>query len=323
MKQGILGATPPKQASMLYTSVWIFVNLAVSIAIVLLNKWVYVYVGFPNITMSCTHFIITSLGLAVCRHFGIFNPVRIPFQTVVPLAVTFCGFVALTNLSLQNNAVGTFQLLKTLTMPTIMVIQTWCYAYRFSRTVVLSLVPIVFGVYLNCQFDLSFNALGSMFALSAVVITSMYQVFVGEKQKELQVSSMQLLWYQAPMSVVLLLIAALVFESPLQWLAHSWSFNDLFMVLLTGLVAFVVNLTSYWIIGNTSPMAYNVLGQLKLSLTLLGGYLLFDDPLKPVQLVGVIMTVVGCMLYTHNKVCEQRRRLTDKQDHVVFSAKKP
>lgn len=121
MKQGILGATPPKQASMLYTSVWIFVNLAVSIAIVLLNKWVYVYVGFPNITMSCTHFIITSLGLAVCRHFGIFNPVRIPFQTVVPLAVTFCGFVALTNLSLQNNAVGTFQLLKTLTMPTIMV----------------------------------------------------------------------------------------------------------------------------------------------------------------------------------------------------------
>lgn len=49
-------------------------------------------------------------------------------------------------------------------------------------------------------------------------------------------------------------------------------------------------------------MAYNVLGQLKLSLTLLGGYLLFDDPLKPVQLVGVIMTVVGCMLYTHNKV---------------------
>lgn len=130
------------------------------------------------------------------------------------------------------------------------------------------------------------------------------------------------------------------------------------MFCFKGVVAFFVNLTSYWIIGNTSPLAYNVLGQLKLSLTLLGGFVLFDDPLRPIQLIGVITTLIGCMLYTHIKVRkrqmdflfpslndwllrrdfyfdvddlllwplqmrEEKQKLIDKEDRVVFNVKRP
>ena len=46
------------------------------------------------------------------------------------------------NLSLQNNTIGTYQLIKTMTTPGIIVIQTYSYRKKFSMAVKLSLVII-------------------------------------------------------------------------------------------------------------------------------------------------------------------------------------
>jgi len=59
---------------------------------------------------------------------------------MVPVSLTFCGFVVLTNLSLQSNTVGTYQIIKTMTTPMIIVIQTAFYARIFSLPVKLTLV---------------------------------------------------------------------------------------------------------------------------------------------------------------------------------------
>lgn len=115
-------------------------NLCCSICIVFLNKWVYTKVHFPNISLTCIHFIATYVGLLVCCHFRVFNPKRLPILQVIPLSVTFCGFVVFTNLSLQNNTVGTYQLFKVLTTPVIIVIQTYAYQKKFSTRIKLTLV---------------------------------------------------------------------------------------------------------------------------------------------------------------------------------------
>lgn len=82
-------------------------------------------------------------------------------------------------------------------------------------------VPITLGVILNTYYDVRFNLLGTVFATLGVLVTSLYQVvsfyqpeeskstrpdrklnnffcsqWVGAKQHELQVNSMQLLFYQ-------------------------------------------------------------------------------------------------------------------------------
>merc|ERR1712170_131604 len=108
-----------------------------------------------------------------------------------------CGFVVLTNLSLQTNTVGTYQLIKTMTTPCIIVLQTFFYSRSFSTEVKRTLIPISTGVFLNSYFDIKFNIIGIMFATAGVLVTSLYQVWVGEKQAEFNVNSMQLLYYQA------------------------------------------------------------------------------------------------------------------------------
>ena len=117
-------------------------NIACSISIVLVNKVVYTEYGFPNITLTCFHFVVTSIGLVICHQLNLFQPKRLPILQMLPLAFTFCGFVAFTNLSLETNTVGTYQLIKTMTTPCIMFIQTTYYSKSFSAKVKFTVVSL-------------------------------------------------------------------------------------------------------------------------------------------------------------------------------------
>ncbi|XP_067906603.1 solute carrier family 35 member E3 isoform X2 [Heterodontus francisci] len=246
------------------------VNLFASICIVFVNKWIYVQYGFPNMTLTLLHFLMTGLGLYICQRLNIFSPKTLNPTKILLLALSFCGFVVFTNLSLQNNTIGTYQLAKAMTTPVIIVIQTVYYKKTFSSKIKLTL-------------------------------------WVGAKQHELQVNSMQLLYYQAPMSSAILMFTVPFFEPVIGegGIFGNWSGTALMMVLLSGIVAFLVNLSIYWIIGNTSPVTYNMFGHFKFCITLLGGYILFKDPLSLNQGLGILCTLCGILFYTHFKLGEQ------------------
>ncbi|TNM91531.1 hypothetical protein fugu_019911 [Takifugu bimaculatus] len=285
----------------------LLINLLSSICIVFINKWIYMHYGFPNMTLTLIHFVVTWLGLYICQKMDMFSPKRLPIRKIVLLALSFCGFVAFTNLSLQNNSIGTYQLAKTMTTPVIIIIQTTYYKKTFSTKIKLTLVPITLGVILNSYYDVRFNLLGTVFATLGVLVTSLYQVWVGAKQHELQVNSMQLLYYQAPLSSAFLL-AIIPFSEPLSGdggIFGPWSLAALATVLFSGVIAFLVNLSIYWIIGNTSPVTYNMFGHFKFCITLVGGYLLFHDPLSLNQALGILCTLAGILSYTHFKLVEQ------------------
>lgn len=191
--------------------VGLLVNLLSSICIVFINKWIYVHYGFPNMTLTLVHFVTTWLGLYICQKMDIFSPKSLPVRRIVWLALSFCGFVAFTNLSLQNNSIGTYQLAKAMTTPVIILIQTTYYKKTFSTKIKLTLVrkasvlsvqpstctkvisfnscllvwtsprrrlqvPITLGVMLNSYYDVRFNVLGTVFASLGVLVTSLYQV---------------------------------------------------------------------------------------------------------------------------------------------------
>lgn len=118
----------------------LLVNLVSSICIVFMNKWIYVHYGFPNMTLTLVHFVVTWLGLYVCQKLDVFHPKNLRPSSILLLALSFCGFVAFTNLSLQNNSIGTYQLAKAMTTPVIIVIQTFFYRKTFSNKIKLTLV---------------------------------------------------------------------------------------------------------------------------------------------------------------------------------------
>nr|XP_048691822.1 solute carrier family 35 member E3 isoform X4 [Caretta caretta] len=157
----------------------LLVNLVASICIVFLNKWLYVRLGFPNLSLTLVHFAATWLGLGLCQALRVFAPKSLRPRQVLPLALSFCGFVVFTNLSLQSNTIGTYQLAKAMTTPAIVAIQSLFYGKSFPLRIKLTLIPITLGVFLNSYYDVKFNFLGMVFATLGVLVTSLYQVVQG------------------------------------------------------------------------------------------------------------------------------------------------
>ncbi|XP_009949923.1 PREDICTED: solute carrier family 35 member E3-like, partial [Leptosomus discolor] len=101
--------------------------------------WLYVRLGFPNLSLTLVHFAITWLGLYLCQALGAFSPKSLQPSQVLPLALSFCGFVVFTNLSLQSNTIGTYQLAKAMTTPVIVLIQSLAYGKTFPLRIKLTL----------------------------------------------------------------------------------------------------------------------------------------------------------------------------------------
>lgn len=122
----------------------LLINLVSSIAIIEVNKHIYITYGFPNMTLTCLNFVVTFLGLVLCNQLGMFKIVRVPIIKMLPMALTFCGFVVLTNFSLEYNSIGTYQCLKVLTVPGVMIISSFLYNESYSSRVILSIVSLYF-----------------------------------------------------------------------------------------------------------------------------------------------------------------------------------
>ncbi len=202
-------------------------------------------------TLTAIQMAFTSLGLVICLQMNTFVRKPVPLIEVLPLAIAFCAFVVFTNLSLEYNTIGTYQLFKVLTTPVVAVISWQYYKTKYSKMVIASLVPVIIGVFTHSVNDIRLTSFGVTIASIGVIAASLYQVWVGERLKELDMNSQQLLYYQAPLSAVLLLPFIFHMESLPSYAASEERRAAIILVVTSGIVAFVLNLSVYWIIKNT------------------------------------------------------------------------
>ena len=73
---------------------------------------IYVKHHFPNLTLTTINFFSTFILLLFCLQAKIFTYIRLPILNMIPISACFGGFIAFSNLSLQYNTVGTYQLIK-------------------------------------------------------------------------------------------------------------------------------------------------------------------------------------------------------------------
>jgi solute carrier family 35 protein E3 len=137
-------------------------------------------------------------------------------------------------------------------------------------------------------------------AFISVLFTAVYQILIEHYQKAYNCDSLQLLFYQAPLSGLLLLLVV-PFLEPFNGLEKFMNHDTISLILLCGLVAFFVNFSVFWVIGNLSAVAYNMIGHSKTLLIILIGSILFHEPLNQRQVFGLCFTMLGVFLYSYFK----------------------
>lgn len=307
-------------------------NFGSSVAIVVANKYVMdkLRFGFGS-TLTLFHFLCTSALLALSAHaFGLFAVKRCELAKVAKLAAGGAGFVVLTNLSLQHNSIGFYQVMKVMTTPTIVLIEATLYGKHLENDLKLALAPVCIGVVVTTVTDFRLNAFGTVIAAAGVLVTSFYQIWSGALQRTLQVSALQLQYYTAPLSALFLVPFVPLFDN---WradaphdagsiFAYRFTAHNVAVIALTGVLAFLVNVSIFMVIGRTSAVTYNVLGHAKTAFIITTDFLCFGRPFNAQNVVGIVLTMAGVIWYTNLKMqkqqllLQQRQLLLEKQ-HVV------
>jgi solute carrier family 35, member E3 len=143
-----------------------------------------------------------------------FQAKRVNTVQILPLAFGMIFNVVLTNTSLAYSSIQFYQVSRVFMTPAVALLN-----YMISRATIPSLagaalVPVCLGVAIVSYFDTkpaagaraaATSPVGVVFAFAGVLASSIYTVCIKKYHGVLQCSSMQLLFNQAPVSVVLML----------------------------------------------------------------------------------------------------------------------
>lgn len=146
---------------------------------------------------------------------------------MIPLSVTMCLNVILPNLSLAFSSVTFYQIARILLTPTVAVMNFVLYRATLPRAAIVSLIPACFGVGMVSYYDSlpqadskirTTSPLGVIFAFAGIFASSLYTVWIGSYHKKLNMSSMQLLYNQAPIASFMLLYIIPFLDTFPEWM---------------------------------------------------------------------------------------------------------
>ncbi|KAI9761303.1 MAG: hypothetical protein M4579_001093 [Chaenotheca gracillima] len=281
------------------TVLCILLNTFSTVALVFLNKIIFsdTQLKHCQVLIAIWHFTATGivLFLATQKPLQTFKAVRLPFLQMVPISAFFAGFLLLSNLSLTFNSIGFYQLARILTAPTVVLLNLLLFRKTISRAMAGAIVCVCIGVALTNTQTARSNPMGAIIAVAAFTVTALYQIWIGKKMADLDVTAPQLLLNQAPVSVMLLCVI-MPFCDTLPDFAQvpirvMWTF------FASGLVASLFNLSQFLIIGRTSALTFNVVSNLKTIIIISLSWYSEGHVLTLRDAFGVFMAIGGGYIY--------------------------
>lgn len=262
---------------------------------------------FTNpLTLTLIHMTTQSiLSHLTIDYFRSVEKVRVDphdyYTKLLVIALVFCSNICLGNISLRFVAVSFMQTIKSLTPVCTALLQYIVFRSRLNPSALIALLPISGGVALASCTELEFHLGGFLAALTACFLTGLKFVLSSQLLAgRYKLDSINLLYYLAPPSVALLLPICLLFERDgvLAWFAHpSRTYMDFVLLLFSGVVSYILNVTLFIVLKATSSVTVTVAGNVKTVLVIGISILIFKNPVTLINMVGCLIAVSGCCWY--------------------------
>ncbi|KAK4389677.1 GDP-mannose transporter GONST5 [Sesamum angolense] len=170
----------------------------------------------------------------------------------------------------------------------------------FDWRIWASLIPIVGGILLTSITELSFNMLGFCAALFGCLATSTKTILAESLLHGYKFDSINTVYYMAPFATMILAVPALLLEGSgvMEWVYTCPSlFTSLVIIFGSGVLAFCLNFSIFYVIHSTTAVTFNVAGNLKVAVAVTCSWLIFRNPISLMNAVGCSITLVGCTFY--------------------------
>ncbi|KAL3621576.1 UDP-rhamnose/UDP-galactose transporter 3 [Castilleja foliolosa] len=306
-------------------------NVISSVGIIMANKQLMSSNGYAftfATTLTGFHFAVTALVGMISNASGFSASKHVPFWELLWFSIIANLSITGMNLSLMLNSVGFYQISKLSMIPVVCILEWILHNKKYSKEVKLAVVVVVIGVGVCTVTDVHVNAKGFICACVAVLSTSFQQISIGSLQKKYSIGSFELLSKTAPIQACSLLLLGPIIDYYLSSkLIFYYNFGagvTLFILLSCSLAVFC-NVSQYLCIGRFSAVSFQVLGHMKTVCVLTLGWLLFDSELTFKNISGMIVAVVGMVIYSWavevekhaNKLTSAKNSLTEEEFRLL------
>ncbi|KAF6805862.1 integral membrane protein [Colletotrichum sojae] len=309
----------PAKSSFASAVVWMVVNTLATIGIVFTNKAIFSDPQWKlcQLTFASFHFLVTFLTLYILSRpmFAYFTPRRASIKDLLPLSVAMCLNVILPNLSLAFSSVTFYQIARILLTPTVALMNFVLYKAMLPRNAILMLIPACLGVGMVSYYDSlpsndakvkTTSPLGVFFAFTGIFASSLYTVWIASYHRKLQMSSMQLLYNQAPIASFMLLYVIPFVDTFPDWMTVP--VNRWLMILMSGAFASLINISQFFIIAQTGPVSSTVVGHLKTCTIVALGWMVSGRAIGDKSVLGVFVAIGGIVGYSVVMLQQQQKK---------------
>lgn len=308
-------------------------NFFAAIIVISLNKRAFKHFPYPA-ALTSLHYFVSWAGVTILNWAGVFAAQPVPAEqsrTFWWLVLFWSLGNALSNVSLDRNSVGFYQLTKLMITPSIVAFDAFVYSRRATPPQALALVLSCLGVGLVSVNDVQFHALGAMFATGATFAAGAQKVLNSHVQQIGGLTSLQVMHNAFPaMSLLSLMYVPLLDRKLHRLLEFEWLDDGeawLWMA-SSALAAFCATWSATAIFGRISALAHVLLGQVKTCSVLLVGWLVYDAEQTAGGLGGAALALTSITVYSLSKLPSmsggaegvQQRREVDSQQHSLMSA---
>lgn len=294
--------------------------VTVSLSIVYFNWWLFTssfrYPVFVSWIQQIIGIIAIIFFAQLGKRYPLFSRSKAVWPTfetslkVLPLTLSFVGMVGLANICLKFVQVSTYQVARSLTILFTMGLSYAILGEIQRRRTIAACGVMVLGFIVG-SLDTSTLSFGGVLAGGfSSAFQALYNVAIKRTLVYVNNDPNLLLFYNVFLSSFLFLPVVFVagegkvFYQLILSPSQPGFYQQWGSLVLSGVLATLVNLTSYWCIKVTSPLTFNIVGFTKSVLQSVGGIAFLGDRTSAQSLLGIILSLLGSGWYSQIKVSE-------------------
>ena len=185
-----------------------------------------------------------------------------------------------------------------------------------SIRLILIIVTMTIGVVMMVAGETAFNTLGFILIISAAFFSgfrwALTQILL--LRNPATSNPFSSIFYLAPFMFVSLLIIAIPVEgvrSLMERLRELLAIRGVFLgtgiLLFPGLIAFLMTSSEFALLQRTSVVTLSICGIFKEVITISAAGIVFHDPLTPINVSGLLVTISSIVAYNYIKIKKMRR----------------
>jgi len=283
----------------------VITNLVSSAGLVLLSSIIFNRFYFNYlITLATIYFLANFLlceGL-ICG--GYMERKWLPRREAICMSLTWIGSIVFSNFYLREKSEGWHQALKLALFPVLVLWQWMFFSIRTDVREMFALVPVILGISIVVIEDFTPSTANLIYGSLQLLNAAAFQTWINTKAEEHGMNSLQLL-HNNTLVCFLILIPFAPFIDRI--LAESWLFMDNFhrsffpYAIAMALLTIILNISSFSIIVRKGPIAFQVLGCLKMVLFFIIGKLVLGNSREAIKIFAVLVALSGIFVHTYLK----------------------